>query len=97
GAVPNTGDQASANGPLEIGSGSAGAGGTKESTEKSEIAILASRKKISTRTGPGEATVISASVRVPHSYFVRALRLKNHLPVDKDPDDAALTAFIVTE
>ena len=39
--------------------------------------------------GPGDAMPVSASVRVPRSYFVQAFRNKNN----KDPNDTDLDAF----
>jgi flagellar biosynthesis/type III secretory pathway M-ring protein FliF/YscJ len=96
GTVPNVGD--SINSPLEIGTSSGGGStGTKETTEKNENVVISSRTKTSTRTAGGEATVTSASVRVPHSHFVDAFRQWKRLAAGTQPDDQALQDFIKSE
>lgn len=98
GAVPNVGEQNSINAPLEIGASSGGGGtGTKETTEKNENVVISSRTKTSTRTAAGEASVTSASVRVPHSHFVSAFRQWKRLAAGTQPDDQALQDFIKSE
>jgi flagellar biosynthesis/type III secretory pathway M-ring protein FliF/YscJ len=101
GAVPNVGQAdaaAVANGNLEVGvSGGGGGGGSTDKTDKTRSVVIAPKKTTSTRTAPGEPTVVSASIRVPHSWFVNALKLKKNLPDDRRPDDQALQAYIEEE
>jgi flagellar biosynthesis/type III secretory pathway M-ring protein FliF/YscJ len=86
GAVPNVG--------AAIGGNGSGGGSTSTSDSKSEFYTDNSKEDQTIKQGPGEATVVAASVRVPRSYFINQCKLKNN---GKDPDDAALTSFTDTE
>lgn len=88
GVAPNT--------QLSIPSGGGGGGGGGSTTEddKTKIAILPSYSDNDTRKPAGTATVTSAAVRVPHSYFVGIFK---NLNGGKDPDEAALKQMETTE
>jgi flagellar biosynthesis/type III secretory pathway M-ring protein FliF/YscJ len=99
GAVPNVGqDSAVANGNLEVGGGAGGGGGTTDHTERSKNVVLpGSKSKTVTRSGPGEVSVVSASIRVPHSWFVTAFKLQSGLPDNQRPDAQALATYVKEE
>jgi flagellar M-ring protein FliF len=87
GAVPNVG--------VAITGGGGGGGNTSNSSdEKTEMMADFSKEDTFSKQGPGEATVVAASVRVPRSYFVQEYKTQND---GKDPDDAALSTFMGTE
>ncbi|MGD1278094.1 MAG: flagellar M-ring protein FliF C-terminal domain-containing protein [Tepidisphaeraceae bacterium] len=67
-----------------------GGGNTSTSDSKQEFRTDNTQEDTVERQGPGQATVVTASVRVPRSYFVASYKNKNG---GKDPDEAALTAF----
>jgi flagellar biosynthesis/type III secretory pathway M-ring protein FliF/YscJ len=99
GAVPNVGqDSAIANGTLELG-GQSGGGGTSSTdhTDKTRNVVYIPKTTISTRSGPGEVSVVSASIRVPHSWFVETLKARSGLAADKRPDEQALAAYVKDE
>ena len=64
------------NAPMVAGEGAAGGGGstTVQNRENIEYDNIPSYKRTHTETGPGEPTVVSASVRVPSSYIIGVLR-----------------------
>jgi flagellar biosynthesis/type III secretory pathway M-ring protein FliF/YscJ len=97
GANPNIagGASATANGPLDINSGG-GSGGTssRQTSEKTKYTLLPDMTHIKTRQGPGKMQIVSASVRVPRSYFVNALKQQN--PDGKTPDPAAVDKYAAT-
>ena len=87
GAVPNVG--------ADVGAGSGG-GGTNTNTSDSKTTYKAdnSQEDVIVKQGPGDATVMYATVRVPRSYFVNACKSANG---GKDTDDATLAAFTDSE
>jgi len=88
GAVPN----ASMALPSSSGGGS---GGSNNSTEKNDFDTDHGKQDEIIKQGAGTATVASASVRIPRSYFIRTYKVEN---AGKDPDDpAALNAYINTQ
>ena len=88
GAVPNT----SMSLPSPSGGGG---GGSSTSTEKTDFTPIIGKQDQSIKQGAGTATVATASVRIPRSYFVQTYKAENG---GKDPDDpAALTAYINTQ
>jgi flagellar biosynthesis/type III secretory pathway M-ring protein FliF/YscJ len=98
GAVPNVGqDSAVANGNLEVGNPAAGGGGSTDHTDKTKNIVVVPRTKVVTRSGPGEVSVVSASIRVPHSWFVTALKQRADIPADKRPDEQTLAKYIEDE
>lgn len=92
GASPKFGNlNGTANGMLEIPSAGGGGGILMQTNkEKSEFDNLPSFKKIRTQSAAGEATVVSASVRVPRSYFVRVLQQRHP---DRATDEAGVAAL----
>jgi flagellar biosynthesis/type III secretory pathway M-ring protein FliF/YscJ len=82
GAEPNTG--------MSLNSEGGGGGGSNSSSEKDEYATDHEMQDQVIKQGPGDATVVAASVRVPRSYFIEAYKKEND---DKDPDDATLAAY----
>lgn len=92
GAMPNVGG---ANTGMEIpfaGSGAGGSpgGGTKMTKDESEFDNFAGYTKTHTEHGMGDAKVVSASVRVPRSYFSTIWKQRNP---DKPIDSAAVEAL----
>ena len=99
GVGPNTvgGGGVAANGAASVG-GAGGVGGeatTTESNEQTTNETYAGRSETHEEKGPGETTVVSASVRVPRSYFVNVLRGPD--PSAKEPDEKKLNDFIQAE
>lgn len=89
GAVSNLG-AGTANGPLDLPSEAGNGGGRRKSaSSKSKTQYQNAHSYVQTHTqkGRGDATVISASVRVPRSYFLTVF--KQRFP-DKPADDAAV-------
>jgi flagellar biosynthesis/type III secretory pathway M-ring protein FliF/YscJ len=87
GAQPNT----SMSLPASSGGGS---GGSNSSLEKDDFDVDHGKQDEVIKQGAGMATVMSASVRVPRSYFVQTYKQEN----GKDPDDpAAFNAYINTQ
>ncbi|MGA2441518.1 MAG: flagellar M-ring protein FliF C-terminal domain-containing protein [Tepidisphaeraceae bacterium] len=73
-------------------SGGGGGGGSTNSTEKNEFKSDYGNQDEVIKQGAGTATVASASVRVPRSYFIQAYKIENG---GKDPDDpAALKTYM---
>jgi flagellar biosynthesis/type III secretory pathway M-ring protein FliF/YscJ len=73
-------------------SGGGGGGGSTNSTEKNEFKSDYGNQDEVIKQGAGTATVQSASVRVPRSYFIQAYKNENG---GKDPDDpAALKTYM---
>jgi flagellar biosynthesis/type III secretory pathway M-ring protein FliF/YscJ len=75
-----------------------GGGGGQTSTnteEKNEYQNFPSDKVETTQIPAGKGTVLSATVRVPHSFFVNAYKDSN--PKAKDPDEAALQPIITQQ
>jgi len=88
GAVPN------ASMALPSSSGG-GAGGSNSSTEKNDFDTDHGKQDEVIKQGAGTATVASASVRIPRSYFIQTYKAENG---GKDPDDpATLNAYINTQ
>jgi flagellar biosynthesis/type III secretory pathway M-ring protein FliF/YscJ len=84
GALPNT--------SLSLPSSGGGGGGSTNSTEKNQFKSDYGNQDEVIKQGAGTATVTSASVRVPRSYFLQAYKIENG---GKDPDDpAALKTYI---
>jgi flagellar biosynthesis/type III secretory pathway M-ring protein FliF/YscJ len=70
---------------------SAGGGNSSTSSDtKTTYAADNSKTDSFTKQGPGSATVVAASVRVPRSYFVASYKIGH---AGSDPDDAALAAY----
>lgn len=57
--------------------------------------VLPSDSEVNTQIPAGKDTVVSATVRVPRSYFVSIFKQQN--PAGKEPDDAAIQAVATTE
>jgi flagellar M-ring protein FliF len=88
GAVPNTGMSLA-------GGGGGGGGGSTSTSDKSEFETDHTRQDEVIKQGPGDATLVSASVRIPRSYFVAAYKNENG---GKDPDDPnAMSAYITAQ
>ncbi len=84
GAVPNT--------AMSLPSGSGGAGGSTSSSDQSEFENDHFKKDEIVKQGSGDATLVSASVRIPRTYFIQAYKNENG---GKDPDDpTALTNYM---
>ncbi|MDP9173012.1 MAG: hypothetical protein M3O30_03995 [Planctomycetota bacterium] len=85
---------ASANVGLSVGS-SAGSGGGSSTTNDAKSSFENDHTTTDDliRQGPGEATVVSASVRVPRSHFINDLKRIT----GKDPDEASLESHMSTE
>lgn len=92
GAVPNV----AANGELTAGA-NGGGGGQKstEETTKTKSTIIADKTHTSTTNGPGTPTVVSASVRVPRSYFVASM--KAIAPDAPTPDGKTIDTYAAGE
>jgi flagellar biosynthesis/type III secretory pathway M-ring protein FliF/YscJ len=88
GAVPNVAESV----PGDNGGG--GGGGTTSETNKSTFETDHYKSDTTLKQGPGDATVVAASVRVPRSHFVQAYRVEHG---GKDPDEATLQALAATE
>jgi flagellar biosynthesis/type III secretory pathway M-ring protein FliF/YscJ len=85
GALPNT--------SLSLpSSGGAGGGGSTNSTEKNEFKSDYGNQDQVIKQGAGTATVASASVRVPRSYFIQAYKNENGGKSTDDP--AVLKTYI---
>jgi flagellar biosynthesis/type III secretory pathway M-ring protein FliF/YscJ len=76
GAVPNT--------AMSLPSGGGGGGGSNSSSDQTEFENDHSKKDIIIKQGSGEATLVSASVRIPRTYFIQAYKNENG---GKEPDD----------
>ncbi|MGA2231880.1 MAG: flagellar M-ring protein FliF C-terminal domain-containing protein [Tepidisphaeraceae bacterium] len=91
GAVSNVGS----NTPLAVGGGGGAGGGTStESESKATYQNTVASTVSHVIQGPGDAPAVSASVRVPRSYFVA---IYHDVHKGADPDDAALDATINDE
>ncbi len=88
GAAPNTGIS------LTPSAGGGGGANTTLTDSKTDFSTDNSHTDETMNQGPGDATVLAASVRVPRSYFIAALRNQNS---GKDPDDTTVKAFIEVE
>ena len=93
GAVPNV----TANGELAVGEGGNGGGGQRSRQEinKDRNALFPDRTRTTTSKAPGKPTVVSASVRVPRSYLLNALKAIN--PDAPTPDGKAIDAYFAAE
>jgi flagellar biosynthesis/type III secretory pathway M-ring protein FliF/YscJ len=86
------------NTPLEVNAGQGGGGGgvaTTHNSSKTTIENRYSESNIRELTPAGAATPLSASVRVPRSYFVSVL--KGQKPDAKEPDPKAVEDLILAE
>jgi flagellar biosynthesis/type III secretory pathway M-ring protein FliF/YscJ len=90
GAVSN------ANTPMDISGGASGAGASSNTTEdKTKNGVDWGKTDVVMTQGAGNATVQTASVRIPRSYFIQAYKNENG---GKDPDDpTVLSTYITTE
>jgi flagellar biosynthesis/type III secretory pathway M-ring protein FliF/YscJ len=88
GAVPNTGVVA------PVASGSGGGSTTSEETAKFEVDYGKTRRV--TKSPPGDATVTSASVRVPRGHFVAMWKQLNPKATE-EPAEPALAELISRE
>ena len=87
GAVPNT--------ELSLPSAGGGGGGSNSTSDQTEFETDHFKKEEVVKQGPGGATLLAASVRIPRTYFIQAYKNENG---GKDPDDpAALTAYMNAE
>lgn len=87
GAVPNTG--------MSLASGGGGGGGSTSTDDKSDFDTDHTKQDEVIKQGPGDATLLAASVRVPRSYFIEAYKNENG---GKDPDDpGAMTTYIAMQ
>jgi flagellar biosynthesis/type III secretory pathway M-ring protein FliF/YscJ len=87
GATPNVG--------LSVPSdNSASAGGNSSETNKNTFDTDHYKSDTTMKQGPGDATVLAASVRVPRSHFVLAYKVEHG---GKDPDEATLQAMAKDE
>lgn len=89
GAVPNMG--------MEIES-SGGGGGINSSVtdETTRFQLVTTQKTTNSMTPAGKATVVSASIRVPRSYFVQVYKA-GQSSSDAEPTMAALSSVIESE
>jgi flagellar biosynthesis/type III secretory pathway M-ring protein FliF/YscJ len=87
GAVPNT--------SMAIPAASTSGGGSNSTKETDEFTADFGKQDVITKQGPGSATVATASVRIPRSYFVRTYKTENGGKDSSDP--AELTAYINTQ
>jgi flagellar biosynthesis/type III secretory pathway M-ring protein FliF/YscJ len=76
-------------------SGASGAQNTTTNKESTENQILPSDKTESTQIPAGKITVQSATMRIPHSYFLKMYKDMN--PKAKDPDEAAIQTVMTAE
>jgi flagellar biosynthesis/type III secretory pathway M-ring protein FliF/YscJ len=93
GAVPNT----SSNQGMSINGGGGGSDGASTSMEKTRSKMdnrFGKTMKI-TKTPGGAVAIMSASVGLPRSYFVRVYKSQTH--TDKDPSEAVLAPFMKDE
>ncbi|MGD0540116.1 MAG: flagellar M-ring protein FliF C-terminal domain-containing protein [Tepidisphaeraceae bacterium] len=87
GAVPNT--------AMSLPTSGGGGGGSTSSSDKSEFDTDHGKLDVLIKQGPGDATLLAASVRIPRTYFIQAYKNENG---GKDPDDpTALTAYMNAE
>ncbi len=94
GVGPNT-SGANASGTIYASGGGAGNQSTTSTDEKVKNVVLPSDSEVNTQIPAGKDTVVSATVRVPRSYFVSIFKQQN--PAGKEPDDAAIQAVATTE
>jgi flagellar biosynthesis/type III secretory pathway M-ring protein FliF/YscJ len=97
GAVePGAAGNLGSNTPLAVGGGGGAAGGgTSNETESKATYQNTVASTIShVVQGPGDAPAVSASVRVPRSYFIS---MYHDIHKGADPDDASLEALIKDE
>jgi flagellar biosynthesis/type III secretory pathway M-ring protein FliF/YscJ len=88
GAVPNTG--------MDLSSGGGGGGGNSNtSSDKNEFNSDFGKQDEVINQGAGTATVATASVRIPRSYFVQAYKNENGGADPSDP--SALSTYINNE
>jgi flagellar biosynthesis/type III secretory pathway M-ring protein FliF/YscJ len=93
GAVPNTGS----NQGMSLGAAGFGGGGegiTQEKTSTTTENKIGMTQRV-TRSPAGSVAVMSASVGLPRSFFVKAYKSQTH--ADKEPSDAVLGPFIKDE
>jgi flagellar biosynthesis/type III secretory pathway M-ring protein FliF/YscJ len=95
-ALQEPGAVSNANAPMDISSGASGGGATSNTTEdKAKMGVDWQKTDQVVVQGAGNATVQTASVRIPRSYFIQAYKNEND---GKDPDDpTALATYITTE
>jgi flagellar M-ring protein FliF len=93
-AEPGATANLTTNGQLSVGGGGAGGSNTTEETTKSNYENHFSSKVLHTMQGPGDAPPVSASVRVPRSYFIQTYKDTHK---DADPDDTELAALMTEE
>ncbi|MGD0463232.1 MAG: flagellar M-ring protein FliF C-terminal domain-containing protein [Tepidisphaeraceae bacterium] len=83
GAVPNA--------AMSLPASGGGGGGSTSSSDKSEFDTDHGKQDEVIKQGPGDATLLAASVRIPRTYFIQAYKNEN----GKDPDDpTALTTYM---
>jgi flagellar biosynthesis/type III secretory pathway M-ring protein FliF/YscJ len=87
GATANLG----ANAPLSVGGGAATGATSTETETKSTFAPIVGQTDSHTIQPPGDAPPVSASVRVPRSYFLAEYKEANKTA--PDPDDATLNTY----
>jgi flagellar biosynthesis/type III secretory pathway M-ring protein FliF/YscJ len=81
---------------MNVGSSGGGGGGagSNSNTEENEFVVDHGKTDVHVRQMPGNATVVSAAVRVPRSYFLESYKIANG---GKDPDDTALQTYMTSE
>jgi flagellar biosynthesis/type III secretory pathway M-ring protein FliF/YscJ len=86
GAVPNT--------AMSLPSSGGGGGGSNSSSDQSEFENDHFKKDEVVKQGSGDATLVSASVRIPRTYLIQ--QYKNEF--GKDPDDpTALSTYMAQQ
>jgi flagellar M-ring protein FliF len=98
GGEPGASSNLTTNGALAVGGGGGGSGGGTSSEDQTSTTyqnVISSRTQ-STVQGPGDAPPVSASVRVPRSYFIGMYK-DLHKGADPDSDQAGLDALVKQE
>lgn len=94
GGEPGANPNLSTNGPVSVAGGGGGGSTSNEEETKSTYTVVIPTTVVHTLQGPGAATPLAASVRVPRSYFVQMYKDTHK---DAEPDDAALAALVTDE
>jgi flagellar biosynthesis/type III secretory pathway M-ring protein FliF/YscJ len=84
GAVPNTG--------MSLPAAGGGGGGSTSTSDQTDFDTDHGKQDEQIKQGPGDATLLSASVRIPRTYFIQAYKNENSGKESDDPN--AMTAYI---
>jgi flagellar M-ring protein FliF len=91
-AAGEPGVGANTQGSLADGSGGGGKETRNQTEDETHFQAGLSKKDLTSTERPGAAKVLSATVRVPRSYFVKLYKDRN--PNAKEPDEATLQPYI---